>query len=97
VTRTHLDRRQVRLWDVDHPNLYSLRTRLWKADGTLGDEPDVVGFGIRKIEARAGQLLLNGEPIRMGGANRHADLPAAAAEARRDAPSDREVCSACRG
>lgn len=75
VTRAHLDRRQVRLWDVDRPNLYSLRTRLWKADGTLGDEPDAVGFGIRKIEARAGQLLLNGEPIRMGGANRHADHP----------------------
>lgn len=75
ATRTHLDRGQVRLWDVDHPSLYNLRTRLWRADRTLADEPDAVSFGIRRIEATAGQLRLNGEPIRMGGGNRHADHP----------------------
>jgi beta-glucuronidase len=32
-------------------------------------------FGIRRIETRGRQLLLNGEPIRMGGGNRHSDHP----------------------
>ena len=68
-----LRRDQVRLWDVDHPNLYALRVTLLEG----GRETDSGGatFGIRKIETKAGQLLLNGEPIRMGGGNRHSDHP----------------------
>lgn len=69
---------QVKLWDVDHPNLYTLHTHLWRkggASGTATDEPETMPFGIRKLEARGGQLLLNGEPIRMAGGNRHADHP----------------------
>ena len=78
TARVNLPRAQVRLWDVDHPHLYALRTLLWISGGGGGpaaDEPDPVAFGIRKLEATRGQLLLNGEPIRMGGGNRHADHP----------------------
>ena len=78
TARVNLPREQVKLWDVDHPHLYTLHTRLWRngdKSGATTDEPEAVAFGIRKLEARAGQLHLNGEPIRMGGGNRHADHP----------------------
>jgi len=68
-----LPRASVRLWDQDHPNLYRMRATLSRA----GRETDThtVLFGIRKLQTRGQQLLLNGEPIRMGGGNRHSDHP----------------------
>ena len=77
TTRVRLSREHVSLWDPDHPDLYTLRTRLWKgsAEEPAADEAEPVSFGIRRIEARDGRLLLNGVPIRMGGGNRHADHP----------------------
>jgi hypothetical protein len=64
-----------RLWDVDAPNLYTLRA-------TLTDTPDTDDtndtnhttdtlsdtFGFRTIEARDGKLWLNGRPIYLRGA-----------------------------
>jgi beta-glucuronidase len=64
---------QVRRWSVDHPQLYTARAAVLEAGRET--ETSTTTFGIRKIEARAGQLLLNGEPIRMGGGNRHSDHP----------------------
>jgi beta-glucuronidase len=58
----------VQLWDIDHPNLYTLQAQ-------LGADTLVSNFGIRKIEIRKGQLLLNGQPIKLGGGNRPADYP----------------------
>lgn len=78
TARAVLSREQVTLWDVDQPHLYALQTRLWRDGGTsaaAADEPLPVAFGIRKVEALRGSLLLNGIPIRMGGGNRHADHP----------------------
>ncbi|MCL4855115.1 MAG: beta galactosidase jelly roll domain-containing protein, partial [Bryobacteraceae bacterium] len=77
TTHVGLLREHVSLWDPDHPDLYTLRTRLWRgsAEEPPVDEAEPVLFGIRCIEARDGQLLLNGVPIRMGGGNRHADHP----------------------
>ncbi len=63
----------VRLWDFENPHLYHLQTSL-KADQdsrlrhTVSDR-----FGIRKIEARDGKLLLNGEAVHLNGFNRVAD------------------------
>ena len=76
-TRVRLLREHVSLWDPDHPGLYRLHTLLWTGgtDEPAADEADPVAFGIRRIEARDGRLLLNGVPIRMGGGNRHADHP----------------------
>jgi beta-glucuronidase len=59
---------EVQLWYPDSPALYELRT-------VAGDDRLVSAFGIRRIEIRGSELLLNGEPIRMGGANRPADDP----------------------
>ena len=65
--------KEVRLWDFEHPNLYRLTSTLEnKAAGnpvhTSSDR-----FGIRKIEAKGDQLLLNGEAIHLNGFNRVAD------------------------
>lgn len=62
----------VKLWDPDHPNLYRLRTVITKnaeaVEGGYETEMESV-FGIRTIEIRDSQFLLNGEPLRLGGAH----------------------------
>lgn len=71
VTQTiTLSSDQVKLWHFDHPNLYSLQTALSGSSDTFEER-----FGIRKIETKEGKLFLNGESIRVGGANRHSDHP----------------------
>jgi hypothetical protein len=66
-----LPRERVRLWDFDHPNLYTLTTRL-TANGQLQHEKSD-RFGIRKVEVTKDSLLLNGERIRVCGFNRVSD------------------------
>jgi len=65
---TVLSTGEVALWDQDHPHLY--RAELYTAQDTMA-----VDFGIRKLELKGNRLLLNGEPIKMGGANRPLDHP----------------------
>jgi beta-glucuronidase len=59
---------QVKLWDLDRPNLYELRA-------TVGTDSITSRFGIRKIEIRYAQILLNGKPLKVGGGNRVLDYP----------------------
>ncbi len=61
---------RVRLWKLDQPSLYELTTRI-ASDPT----PLVRSFGIRTFEVRGTQLLLNGQPIRLAGANRIPSSP----------------------
>jgi beta-glucuronidase len=63
-----LPKGDVALWDLDHPNLYTFRS-------ATGAETLENRFGIRRVEVRNARLLLNGEAIRLGGANRPADDP----------------------
>ncbi|UXX77867.1 beta galactosidase jelly roll domain-containing protein [Reichenbachiella carrageenanivorans] len=62
------------LWDLDDPTLYELTSELTVA----GQLEDVIShrFGIRRIEARGEQLLLNNRPLRANGLNRVHDHPA---------------------
>lgn len=68
-----LDVPNVALWDMDRPNLYESLVELDSGQ----DPPDahLARFGIRRIEIRGAKLLLNGEPVSFGGANRSADHP----------------------
>ncbi|MCF0052205.1 beta-galactosidase [Dyadobacter sp. LJ53] len=59
---------QVRLWDLDDPNLYQLKI-------AVGGDSIASSFGIRKVEVKHAQLLLNGKSIRVGGGNRVVDYP----------------------
>jgi beta-galactosidase/beta-glucuronidase len=49
------------LWNPEHPNLYDLRLELLDAAGNVLDAVESY-FGMRKVEARDGGVLLNGSP-----------------------------------
>ncbi|MDQ0108650.1 beta-glucuronidase [Chitinophaga terrae (ex Kim and Jung 2007)] len=59
---------EVALWHPDAPNLYT-------ATISCGRDTIQKKFGIRKVEVSGARLLVNGEPIRMGGCNRPLDYP----------------------
>ena len=51
----------IALWSPEHPNLYDLSLELFDEGGEVLDRVDSY-FGMRKIEARDGNLYLNGRP-----------------------------------
>lgn len=61
------------LWGVGHPNLYDLIVELLVDDQVL--DRYSLKIGIRTIEVRGDQLLLNGEPVYLTGFGRHEDFP----------------------
>ena len=65
---TSLAAKDVKLWNIDDPALYELKL-------VAGKDTTSVTFGIRKIEIQGTKLLLNGEPISLGGCNRPLDYP----------------------
>ncbi len=58
----------VKLWSFDDPTLYQSHISFY--NDSLSTR-----FGIRKLEVKGTALLLNGEPIRLGGCNRPLDYP----------------------
>lgn len=63
------------LWSPDAPNLYNLTAKIAeRRTGTLLDEVDT-RFGLRwfEVDTKRG-FVLNGEPIKLIGANRHQDF-----------------------
>jgi beta-glucuronidase len=75
--RTVLSRERVRLWTLDKPVLHVARATLAAAAPTTGAASDTLAstFGIRRFEVKDTQLLLNGQPVRLGGGNRASDHP----------------------
>lgn len=63
-----LAKEDVELWSFDNPALY-------EAEITAGNDLARVPFGIRLVEVRGTKLLLNGEPLSLGGCNRPLDSP----------------------
>ena len=59
----------VKPWTAETPNLYSLIMTLKQGDKVLEVINQRVGF--RHIEIKGGQLLVNGQPILIKGADRH--------------------------
>lgn len=65
--------KDVKLWDIDHPNRYLIRTELI-ANGTVIDTHEVkVGF--RKAEFTKEGFFLNGRRVQIRGLNRHQSYP----------------------
>ena len=63
-----------RLWSAEHPNLYTLHLQLRDSTGhTIEQVTQRIGF--RTISIRKGQLLVNGNPIKIRGVNRHEHHP----------------------
>jgi beta-glucuronidase len=75
--RTTLPREHVRLWTLDRPVLHVARATLPSSAQTAATASDTLAstFGIRRFEVKDTQLLLNGQPIRLGGGNRASDHP----------------------
>jgi len=59
----------VKVWDIDSPNLYTLKVKLIR-DGEVLDESEVE-FGFRDIEWKADGFYLNGRKVKLMGLNRH--------------------------
>ncbi len=59
---------EARLWDPDHPNLYSLVI-------DCGGEVICEAVGLREIKVDGLQLTLNGKPFKFRGVNRHDSDP----------------------
>lgn len=57
-------------WTAETPNLYTLVLTLNDEHGNVV-EADSCPIGFRKIEIRSGQFLINGQPIKLRGVNRH--------------------------
>ncbi|WP_329439947.1 glycoside hydrolase family 2 TIM barrel-domain containing protein [Streptomyces canus] len=60
----------VRTWNAETPELYSLTVRLHRADGTVADTARH-RTGFRDVEITGRDLLVNGERIFVRGVNRH--------------------------
>ncbi len=63
--------RKPRLWDVDAPNLYTLRTTV-RVGGVVVDAVET-RFGIRTLEFAKSGFKLNGRPLRIQGVCLHHD------------------------
>ena len=62
--------RTPKKWTAETPNLYSLVLHLTSADGK-NNEVATCKIGFRKVEIKAGQLLVNGVAIQIKGVDRH--------------------------
>ena len=67
VARADVTGLHPRLWSPEHPNLYSLETRL--LDGETVVDEAVAAVGFRTFEVRGNRLYLNGRPYFMRGGN----------------------------
>lgn len=68
-SETTLTAAQTKLWNLDEPNLYSVKAM-------VGSDTISANFGIRQVEIKNVQLLLNGKSLKLAGGNRVVDYPA---------------------
>jgi beta-glucuronidase len=73
IQQYELTASEVLLWDFDNPNLYDVATTVESANKVINKYETY--FGIREFKVVGTQLLLNGNPIRLAGSNRHSDHP----------------------
>ena len=70
-------------WTAETPYLYTLVLKL-KNENAETVETVACKVGFRKVEISDGQLLINGNPVRLRGVNRHEHNPATARSITRD-------------
>ena len=61
-------------WTAETPYLYKLHLTLQNAEGKVIEQAEQSG-GFRTVEINKGQLLINGNPVRFRGVNRHEHDP----------------------
>ncbi|MBL7813381.1 MAG: hypothetical protein JNL70_00145 [Saprospiraceae bacterium] len=70
-----LNAADVLLWDFDDPNLYDVQTNLSAKNTPLSTYATYFGIREFRVDKAKAQLLLNGQPLRVAGANRASDHP----------------------
>lgn len=68
-TVTTIELKDPEKWTAETPYLYTLYTELLDKGDVLESIPQRVGF--RKVEIKDGQVLVNGQPVLIKGADRH--------------------------
>ena len=63
----------AKLWGPGHPHLYELTVSL--GDGDTVTDTYSLDIGIRTIEVRGSEILLNGERVQLNGFGKHEDFP----------------------
>lgn len=61
-------------WTAETPYLYKLHLTLQNAEGKVIEQAEQ-SVGFRTVEINKGQLLINGNPVRFRGVNRHEHDP----------------------
>jgi beta-galactosidase len=64
--------RELALWDLDNPTLYTIEARL---ESKHGADALSSRFGFRSVEFTTEGFLLNGKPLKLRGLNRHQAYP----------------------
>ena len=65
-----VDEPGLKLWSAEEPNLHTLTVKAYGKKGNLV-ESTAIPFGFRTVEIKNAQLLVNGKPILVKGADRH--------------------------
>lgn len=73
VGTQHHGLQAVKLWDIDHPVLYRLKTELLVSGRPVDSFETVLGF--REAHFQADGFYLNGKKIKLRGLNRHQSYP----------------------
>ncbi|MGC0772150.1 MAG: glycoside hydrolase family 2 TIM barrel-domain containing protein, partial [Candidatus Acidiferrum sp.] len=63
----------IKLWELDHPNLYSVQVRLLKGSELIDHDTRTIGF--REAQFTAHGFELNGKVIKLRGLDRHQTFP----------------------
>lgn len=70
---TKIGDEEIRLWDVETPVLYEVRTELLAGDAVADEQITVIGF--RQAEFRSDGFYLNNRKVKLRGLNRHQSFP----------------------
>jgi beta-galactosidase len=65
--------KSIKLWDLAHPNLYSVEVSLWRGDRQVDSVSRRIGF--RQAQFTDHGLELNGKVIKLRGLDRHQTFP----------------------
>lgn len=65
--------KDVQMWEMEHPKLYTISAVLWSKGEPVDDLIERLGF--RTVEVQGKDILLNGRKIRIKGFCRHEDHP----------------------
>ena len=69
VVRTVLNVPAAKQWSAETPWLYKMDVKVFNKNGQTEETSIEIGF--RDVEIKGGQLLVNGKPVLIKGANRH--------------------------